>query len=261
MIFPLLIDMLEITFDTILTHDSISRGCRYKCNEFATAMERSFKQRNHNITLEYSVQKATLDIRSRQLGCMFSAIGTMLLTPLELRTLMLSLFSEDLLANQEHIFAHIQAKPKLIKELLINLGLSGIVLSQHFANSLPNIPSIKRELRCNKFQELIETLNLDDHEYKQNWIRIKQNCFNNQVNETKQYRDDGHGGWEEQLEAAATQINGWTTWVSLAKQQEKPDQKHLKFNISSHRQALVHHHIKHRLDRVLLIFVGYKTGF
>ena len=100
-----LFDVAEITFDTILAYDGTSRGRRYKSNEFATAMERSFKQRNNNLNLDYSHLKATLDIRSRQLGCLLSAAGTMLLTPLELRTLLQSLLTEDLLAHQTHLFA------------------------------------------------------------------------------------------------------------------------------------------------------------
>jgi hypothetical protein len=170
--FSTLTDIAEITFDTVLAHAGISRGRRYKSNEFASALERSFKQRNHDLSLEYTSVKATLDIRTRQLGCLLAAAGTMLLTPLELRTLLLSLLTEDLLEEQTHLHARIHERPKLLAEVLRDLGLSGIVLAQHFAGSLQHTPIANIDLRCNKFQELMESLGLDDPEFQRSWIKI-----------------------------------------------------------------------------------------
>jgi hypothetical protein len=45
-------------------------------------------------------------------------------------------------------------------------------------------------------------------------IKIKRSCFSERIQPTKHYRDDGQGGWEEQLEAESPQ-NGWTAWVPL----------------------------------------------
>jgi hypothetical protein len=211
--FSTLIDVTEITFDTILAYDGISRGRRYKSNEFATAMERSFNQRNHDLALNYSALKATLDIRSRQLGCILAAAGTMLLTPLELRTLLLSLLTDDLLANQEHLLASVQERPKMIREVLLSLGLTSSTLAQHFVASLPHTPTSNTELRCKKFQGLMHILSMDSQECKHSWTRIKQHCFDCQPSKpTKQYRDDGHGGWEEQVNADSAN-NGWSAWV------------------------------------------------
>ncbi|MBF0357559.1 MAG: hypothetical protein HQL70_03060 [Magnetococcales bacterium] len=39
-VFSTIIDLAEVTFDTIISYDSISRGRRYKSNEFTTTMER-----------------------------------------------------------------------------------------------------------------------------------------------------------------------------------------------------------------------------
>ena len=210
-----LLDVAEITFDTILAYDGTSRGRRYKSNEFATAMERSFKQRNNNLSLDYSHLKATLDIRSRQLGCLLSAAGTMLLTPLELRTLLQSLLTEDLLANQTHLFAQIHKRPQFIKQVLINLGLSGSALAQHFVSSLPHTPTDETQKRCKKFQVLMYTLGMDSQECTHSWTRIKQHNFNEKAKPVIEFRDDGNGGWEEHMQANSTQ-NGWTTWLPLS---------------------------------------------
>ncbi len=215
--FSTLVDVAEITFDTILAHQGIARGRRYKSNEFATAFERSFKQRNHDLSLEYDALKATLDIRTRQLGCLLTAAGTMLLTPLELRTLLMSLLTEDLLEEQENLFACIHERPKLIAEVLRNLGLSGRVLAQHFAGTLQHTLSTRIEARCDRFQDLVESLGLDDHEFTKSWIRIKRSSFNGRVQPIKRYRDDGKGGWEEQLEGDYPH-SGWTAWIPLSQQ-------------------------------------------
>jgi|SaaInl4_150m_RNA_FD_contig_41_370441_length_1064_multi_3_in_0_out_0_2 hypothetical protein len=217
--FSTLVDVAEITFDTLLSYPGISRGRRYKSNEFASALERSFQHRNQDLSLEYASLKATLDIRTRQLGCLLSAAGTMFLAPLELRTLLLSLLTEDLLEGQNHLFAHIHERPKLLAEVLLDLGLSGIVLAQHFANSLQHTPASQTELRCDRFQELMESLGLDSPEFQRSWVRIKQSCFSNRQQPAKQFRDDGQGGWEEQLKAGSNQ-NSWTTWVPVSPRRE-----------------------------------------
>ncbi|MBF0446462.1 MAG: hypothetical protein HQL68_12845 [Magnetococcales bacterium] len=210
-----LLDVAEVTFDTILAYDGISRGRRYKSNEFATAMERSFKHRNNNLSLDYSHLKATLDIRCRQLGCLLSAAGTMLLTPLELRTLLQSLLTEDLLDGQAHIFAKIHERPKFIEQVLINLGLSSSALAQHFVASLPHTPTNETQQRCNRFQTLMDTLGMDSQECTHSWTRIKQHDFDGKVKPVLEFRDDGNGGWEEQMLANSPQ-NGWTTWLPLS---------------------------------------------
>lgn len=210
-----LVDMAEITFDTLLAYDGISRGSRYKSNEFATAMERSFKKRNQDLSLEYATIKTTLDLRTRQLGCLLSAAGTMLLTPLELRTLLLSLLTEDLLENQEHILNRLHERPKMLVAVLSNLGLSGTFLAQHFAASLQKNSVSQIEMRCARFQDLMTSMKLDSAEFRRSWPLIKQSCFNQRKKPAQQFRDDGNGGWEEQLKAGSAN-NSWTSWIPVS---------------------------------------------
>jgi hypothetical protein len=212
--FSTLTDLAEITFDTILAYGGTSRGCRYKSNEFSTALKRSFEQRNRDLSLEYTTLKATLDIRTRQLGCLLCAAGTMLLAPLELRTLLLSLLTEDLLEDQGHLYDHIQKQPKLLAEVLIDLGLTGRVLVEHFSGSLNQISLSEKEKRCERFEGIIESLGLNTPPFLRRWIRIKQSFMSKRLQSPRQYRDDGKGGWEEQVKADSNR-NGWTTWITV----------------------------------------------
>ncbi|MBF0456153.1 MAG: hypothetical protein HQL72_15215 [Magnetococcales bacterium] len=215
--FATLADAAEITFDTILAYEGTSRGRRYKSNEFATALERSFKQRNQDLSLDYATLKSTLDIRTRQLGCLLSAASTLLLTPLELRTLLLSLLTEDLVEKQSHLFAHIQEKPGLLAEVLIHLGLSGVVLAEHFSGSLPQTSPTQTEARSKRFVALLNALGLDTPAFQQKWVRITRRAATHRNPQPRQYRDDGKGGWEELL-VGDSSPNSWTTWLPVITQ-------------------------------------------
>ncbi|MBF0447648.1 MAG: hypothetical protein HQL67_05555 [Magnetococcales bacterium] len=213
--FSTLVDVTEITVDTILAHQGTARGKRYKSNEFATALERSYKTRSRELSLDYHTLKSTLDLRTRQLGCLLAAASTMFLTPLELRTVLLSLLTEDLLMQQRHLQTQIQERSILFAEVLINLGLSGDVLARHFAKSTNRMSASDRTKRCQQFQELMTTLKLDSPIFQQEWLLIKQRHRNRHAQPSRQFRDDGRGGWEEQLNAHSS-TNGWTAWLPLS---------------------------------------------
>nr|CRH05352.1 Conserved protein of unknown function [Candidatus Magnetococcus massalia] len=208
-------DALELITDTVLGRVASYRGGRYKSNDFTEYLDLTLKAQQHPVPLDPYEALKTLNLRARQLGCVLTAMVSMLHTPRTWRWLFANAFYEDQWARYPHLYDQLHKGSSWLPGFLKRLGISGtFLLNQFMQDRHPD--RFMGDKACRHFLNQIHHTGLDDRDFQQRLQSVRQDCCHHHEAACREFSLDDHGHWCEKIQGGSEE-NAWVAWLPFEK--------------------------------------------
>ncbi|MEG3641306.1 hypothetical protein [Magnetococcus sp. PR-3] len=202
-------DALELVIDTILGRITTHRANRYKSDDLSAYLELTLKEQRSGYHAENHDRLRILDIRARQLGCVLTAMATMMITPTQWRKLFIYAYGDGGLRRFVHLEAQLTRGKQWIPDYLSRLGIRGDYLLDHYLEHHTS-DRFLADTGCRAFLGRITRTGFDDARFLSEVRRVRQTYLHHDHG----YRefimgDEGH--WQERVHGG---LSG-QDWIAL----------------------------------------------
>ncbi|WP_085441578.1 hypothetical protein [Magnetofaba australis] len=186
----------EIVVDAVTGFCSQRRHNRYKSsNEFSTFLTLSIRAPQESLESEAVARaKQELNLRTRQCGCLLTAMATMLMTPETLRELLTQMIVEDGLDLYVHVRDELAHYPEGYHVYLTALGMSGAGLMQRYLQG--HFTPDDQHISDDEMLERIRHIGLYDPSLPEMLENVRA-AHSRMGGKVREFEMDEHGRWTQ----------------------------------------------------------------
>ncbi|ABK42672.1 hypothetical protein Mmc1_0145 [Magnetococcus marinus MC-1] len=190
-------DALELTIDTILGRITTRRADRYKSDDFSAYLALTLKEQQAGCLPTNRDGLHTLNIRARQLGCVLTAMVTLLMTREQWRELFIYAYDDEQLGRYAHLEAQLTRGRQWIPDYLSYLGITGSYLLQRRLQRATTDPGLNGQ-DCQALIDRIHATGFDDERFLAQVNRARQTALH-ASHGCREFIMDDAGGWQERV--------------------------------------------------------------